>query len=97
MRKYKTKKVDTQVLQSVTCNGCGAESDESCDQGPSYHAHVDYSGGYNSNPLWDMTDYEFDLCEGCLRRIMRELRVPPTVYGRLEGKDIADPKEMWRE
>lgn len=62
-----------------------------------YAAHVEYDGGYMSDPLHDLTRYSFDLCETCLLWLCGQLQLPVTVTNIMPGHvGEPDPGEAER-
>lgn len=79
----RVKQIDTLVLARCFCNKCGCdigkEHQTDADDGMFYHAHVEYSGGYDSkNGIYDGDSFKFDLCEKCLVELMKTFKTPPT-------------------
>jgi hypothetical protein len=69
------------VTDDVLCNQCGKSM--RCD----WHGCKDHfrglndagiEGGYCSKDLEDLTVYEFDLCEKCLKKMFKSFKIPVT-------------------
>lgn len=81
MRKTRTETRAVEVVETITCNGCGETP-------PSPYAEmirIYHCGGYDSI-LGDGDSYDFDLCESCLKKLMDGLKIPPTVNDEAEAK-----------
>ncbi len=62
------------------------------------------SGGYSSHYLHDCTNYNFSLCEKCLRELFTSFKIPPRVtgYPRSDEETYADDLEahhrrLWKQ
>ena len=66
------------VVEDILCNGCGASLKSSNDD---YYGlpTVTVSGGYNSTHLLDNAQYEFALCEKCLKELFDKFKLQPKV------------------
>lgn len=68
--------------ESYICNSC-SEVITPCSYGL---IDAKVSGGYDSHHLWDLTTYQFSMCEKCLRDLFNNFKVPPATYGNdIEG------------
>lgn len=67
--------------ETYICNNCGENLCLGHNDMKSPHGLVDASvtGGYCSDHLFDMTSYEFSLCEKCLRTMFNKFVIPPKV------------------
>ena len=79
MRTYKKEDYTKLVVDEITCNKCEIKIDDLNGNltrtfGNYYSSH--YTGGFGSI-LGDMTDYEFDLCEECLKGIFQSFKIDP--------------------
>lgn len=88
---------------SYVCNGCGGglcPRNDSCPYGL-VEAVVD--GGYSSTHLSDAVNYQFSLCEKCLREMFDRFVVPPTTWSETgDGCGYAEDSKQhrlraWRE
>lgn len=88
MKIMKTVIEERKIVASVVCNKCGCP----CQEG--YYTNVTYSGGYESNPKYGIEDgdsFDFDLCEKCIGKLMREFKVGPS-YSNYMFSDVTE----WR-
>ncbi len=89
MRTYRTVTKIESVPDTVKCNKCGTETD------PNTALLVFHQGSYNSKALVDGVEYTFDLCEDCLRSLMRSFRIPPHTYDRNDGVEVTNPADQY--
>lgn len=87
--------VEKDVIVEVFCNKCGG----SCQQNncPGFYGLIEETvyGGYGSDPLSDMTEYTFSLCESCLDELFKTFKIPVQVNDRdLHYMTDEDLKEM---
>lgn len=76
--KIETQKVE--VVEDVICNMCGKSCKVEIFDGVfSIEAvNVRHSFGYGSKQ--DMISYEFDLCEDCFMKCVKNLKIEPEVF-----------------
>jgi hypothetical protein len=84
MKKLETQTITktTEVVIDVLCNKCGESLIEGKGSGGEAiyglaHAHV--STGYFSPALGDGNEYEFDLCEKCLKELFKTFKHDPLI------------------
>jgi len=74
IKKHKT--IQEEYVHSVVCNQCGCEmKTESSPNGNG--VHIKYEGGYDSSYFGDGSSVEFDICEGCLHKMIKSFAVDP--------------------
>ncbi len=83
---YRTVKVEEKQLVGCTCNQCGWAWDGADDTVFGIVEHT-YTGGYGSNPLDDLMQYTFSLCETCLAKMFLGFRTPPQMRNLIAGDD----------
>lgn len=73
-------------IKIVCCNKCGNSmmrdycKDSSPEEGCAYGlVGAKVNGGYLSDPLEDITSYEFNICENCLYEMFLEFKIPPKI------------------
>jgi len=66
--------IEKEVVVDIFCNKCG----DSCQRDHGYYGlrEAIVYGGYESNPLEDMTTYTFSLCESCLDELFKTFKIP---------------------
>lgn len=74
MKTTKTEMVEQEITEDVICNKCG----NSCKKDHGFYGLIEHtvSGGYESEPLSDGTNYTFSLCEKCLDGLFDTFKVP---------------------
>jgi plasmid maintenance system antidote protein VapI len=68
---------------TAICNGCG----EKIIQGYGLQ-NVIVSGGYNSKYFFDLSSYQFSLCEKCLDKLFYTFHIPPKVKRDVDNENI---------
>lgn len=57
------------------------------------------TGGYDSRHIFDLTTYEWSMCEGCLRTMFNGFKVPPYVADAIRGSSKSykyeDDRKYW--
>lgn len=78
--------IDNKALKIIYCNKCGNSmmrdycKDSSPEEGDAYGlVGAKVNGGYLSDPLDDITSYEFNLCENCLYEMFLGFKIPPKI------------------
>lgn len=80
-RHTESRTLEVSVIDARICNGCGLESKPGHDEqfyGDHQYGtgiHVDYSGCYSSR-LGDGTEFDFDLCDECVKKLIASFKVP---------------------
>ncbi len=83
-------------IDECLCNKCARALRKNPNAGLYGLIEHTYSGHYGSNPLNDLTDYTFSLCEFCLADMFLEFKLPPKILDRL-NRDHLDPEITWEE
>lgn len=97
MTRYKRQRIAKYVLkkqreQEHLCNFCGETClpDVPANETPGLYGLAScYQGGYHSEVLDDLTNYEFNICEYCLDHLFSLFKIPPktTPYGGVVSED----------
>jgi hypothetical protein len=86
MRKFKKVQKEELEVVDIVCNKCGKNCwNEESGWGQEVR-HFQVTGGYWSKLLGDMNQYDFDLCEKCLWKLIKSFKVPPQMYDRTDYK-----------
>jgi hypothetical protein len=72
MKKFKTIKKKTQVLESIICDNCNKEFDAEDDVELQEFLHIDFTGGYRS-VFGDGTHIQCDICQHCLKDKLKDI------------------------
>lgn len=87
--------------ESWICNACGKSLCPESDGCPYGLVEAKVSGGFNSPALSDCTNYEFSICENCLRKIFDEFAIKPMIseymVGVLGGDDMPTDEKYEEE
>jgi hypothetical protein len=80
--------------KDILCNSCGGSMRPlgTMNEQYSHGLEAKVGGGYDSYHLFDMTSYEFKICEKCLRNMFNNFAIPPTVVDTL-----GDPQHLYEQ